>query len=230
MKKILAIILAALMLLTFVACDSANEETTTEEITTVAPETNAPTAETEGTDAAVAENAEALINATLEPFFATIAPLYGDEEHTPTADELKGYFMGGYYSEDESTVCQGAAKTVLFDNEMGMGVLMSNTLISAENMEKIDDAALFCGMNANNFTTFAYHVKNAADVEAMASAFEEAVTNNMWFCGFPEIYYAIQVGDYIIAGFGLEGQIQPMKDAIMATYTNASLICEGVIL
>ena len=67
MKKILAIILASLMLLTFVACDS-NEETTTEapEITTeaenVTTEAPAPTEEELAAAASVEAIAKALIN------------------------------------------------------------------------------------------------------------------------------------------------------------------------
>ncbi len=212
MKKILALILASMMLLTLVACGNTN--TTTDETTTEAPST-----------VVEVKSAEDMLNATVEAFLAEVAPLF-----ELSVEEVKEYFNGGYFSENEDTHCTGAAKVLPLDDEYAIGTLMSGTLISEANLEKIDDAAIFTGMNANNFTTFVYHVKNSADVATIASDFESVVTNNMWFCGFPEIYFAIQVGDYIFAGFGLEAQVNVMKTAIAATYENATVLCEGVIL
>ena len=213
MKKILALILASMMLLTLVACGNTNN-TSDEETTTEAPST-----------VVEVKSAEDMLNATVDAFLTEAAPLF-----EMPVEEVMAYFNGGYYGESEDTHCIGAAKVVPLDNEYAIGALMSGTLISEANLEKIDDAALFTGMNANNFTTFVYHVKNSADVATIASDFESAVTNNMWFCGFPEIYFAIQVGDYIFAGFGLEAQVNVMKTAIAATYENATVLCEGVIL
>ena len=227
MKKILALILASMMLLTLVACGNTNEENTTEEITTEAisnEENNNEENTTEENNTEV-KSAEEMLNATVESFLAEIAPLFGI-----TVEEVKEYFTGGYFGESEDTFCTGAAKVLPLDDEYAVGTLMSGTLISEENLAKIDDAANFTGMNANNFTTFVYHVKNSADVAGIASDFESAVTNNMWFCGFPEVYFAIQVGDYIFAGFGLEDQVNVMKTAIAAIYENATVLCEGVIL
>ena len=227
MKKILALILASMMLLTLVACGNTNEENTTEEITNEEIKNEENTTE-EITNEEInneVKSAEEMLNAAVDTFITEIAPLF-----ELSAEEVKDYFTGGYFGESEDTFCTGAAKVLPLDDEYAVGTLMSGTLISEENLAKIDDAANFTGMNANNFTSFVYHVKNSADVAGIASAFESAVTNNMWFCGFPEVYFAIQVGDFIFAGFGLEAQINVMKTAITATYENATVLCEGVIL
>jgi hypothetical protein len=227
MKKILALILASMMLFSFVACNNGNEENTTDVNTNeTTGEKNEITTEAPAEDV---KSAEEMLNATLDAFYAQVAPLFGSEDYAPTVEEVMAYYSGGYYSESEDTFVSGASKNIPLDDEMAIGALMSGTLISAENIEKIDDAALFFFMNANNFTTFVYHVKNEGDIATIAGDFESAVTNNMWMCGFPELYYAIQVGDFVFAGFGLESQITAIKSVITSTYENATLICEGVI-
>ena len=231
MKKILAIILASLMLISLVACGNGNNEETTTEAPVKNEETTLGGNEEITTEAPAEEtkSAEEMLNAVLDGFYDQVAPLFGSEEYTPSVDEVKSYYSGGYYGETEDTFCVGAAKNVPLDDEMAIGALMSGTLISTENIEKIDDAALFFFMNSNNFTTFVYHVKNEGDVATIANDFEGAVTTNMWICGFPELYYAIQVGDYIFAGFGLESQINAIKSVISSTYENATVVCEGII-
>lgn len=224
MKKILALILASVMLLTLVACGNTPE---TPDNTPETPDDTTQTPDDDTTPETPAEvkSAEDTLNVAVEAFLTAVAPLY----EMPVED-VKNYYDGGYYSENEDTHCKGAAKVLPLDDEFALGALMSGTLISEANVQKIDDAAIFTGMNANNFTTFVYHVKNSADVATIAADFESAVTNNMWFCGFPEIYFAMQVGDYVFAGFGLEDQVSLMKTAITATYENATVLCEGVIL
>lgn len=68
---------------------------------------------------------------------------------------------------------------------------------------KLDDAASLLHMlNQNTFTCGVYHVKNSADVEALAAKIKDNILARNWMCGFPEKLVIMTVGDYIVSVFG----------------------------
>ena len=144
MKKIFAMLLAALMVLSMVAC--GNTETTENNNTT--PETTVvPTTEA----AAVAESALEILE--------TVWALFGEDEQF--------FVMGG----DFEAMVDGAPGQVAAGN---VDFLTGNLIVPAEQTENITDAAsMIHGMNANTFTCAAYAVADAqAFATAMQSAIQ----------------------------------------------------------
>ncbi|MDO4673515.1 MAG: hypothetical protein Q4A76_11445, partial [Porphyromonadaceae bacterium] len=47
-------------------------------------------------------------------------------------------------------------------------------------------SSLIHAMNANTFTSAAFHIADAKNTEAFVSSLKDALLNNQWMCGFPE--------------------------------------------
>ena len=94
--------------------------------------------------------------------------------------------------------------------------------------DKIDDAAsLMHMMNANTFTSGAYHVTNADDVTAVCDALKENIMNRQWMCGFPETLIIVTVDDnYVISAFGNGQIIETFKNKITGVYSDATVVYE----
>ena len=145
MKKMLAMLLATLMVLSMVACGTTepaeNKDTTPE--TTVAPTTEATEAP------AVAESALEILE--------TVWAMFGEDQF---------YVIG-----DFDAMVDGAPGKVAVGN---VDFLTGNLIVPAEQTANITDvASLIHGMNANTFTCAAYAVADAqAFATAMQTAIQ----------------------------------------------------------
>ena len=84
---------------------------------------------------------------------------------------------------------------------------------------KLDDAASLLHMlNQNTFTCGVYHVKNSADVEAIAAKIKDNILARNWMCGFPEKLVIMTVGDYIVSVFGAAELISTFTAKLTASY------------
>ncbi len=161
-----------------------------------------------------------IIAGAYDKFAENLAPVMGI-----TADEAKQGFMGGYYDEnDETTLVQGGAGKLPVDNAN----VVSIGLIPEEALAMIDDVAMLQHpMMINFFACTAFRVADATSVTAVADALDAAIKDNMWMCGQPEGYFVITVDNFVISFYGLNDNIVPMKDALIATYANATVAHEG---
>ena len=93
---------------------------------------------------------------------------------------------------------------------------------------KIDDvASLMHMMNANTFTSGAYHVTNADDVQGVADALKESIMNRQWMCGFPETLIIVKVNDnYLVSAFGNGEIIETFKTKLTGVYADATVVYE----
>ncbi|MBO7276198.1 MAG: hypothetical protein J6V15_07495, partial [Clostridia bacterium] len=96
-------------------------------------------------------------------------------------------------------------------------------LVPEAEQAKIDAAGSFMHMmNANSFTCGAYHLTNAADVEAFAQTMNDTIMNNQWMCGFPETLYIAKVGtSNVVVMFGLNDAVNPVKTGLQDAYGEA---------
>ena len=80
--------------------------------------------------------------------------------------------------------------------------------IPAEVVTMLDDAAsLQHGMNVNNFSAMACHIKDDANMQAIIDAIKERTVNNQWICGHPDRLIIVTIGDeYLVTAFG-DGEI-----------------------
>jgi len=199
MKKIIAFLLAAIMVLSMAACgntagnivgnDASNEDGTPAE--TEAPAVNVP-----GSALEVLEN---------------IWAAYGDEEKFP--------IIGGNM-EAPVDGAPGNYDMAYAEN------LTWNLLVPADQLANVDQAATMIHMmNANTFTCGVVHMAAGADAAAFAAAMREAVQGNQWMCGFPEtLVIAVIGGEYVLVAFGVNDAMNPFQTHLAEAYADAEVL------
>ena len=95
---------------------------------------------------------------------------------------------------------------------------------------EIDDAASLMHMlNQNSFSCGVYHVKDSANVEALAGKIKENILARQWMCGFPEKLVILSVGNYIVSVFGAAELTDTFTAKLSAEYSLTKLLCDGPI-
>lgn len=179
MKKFFAIFMAALMLVTFVACSSDETEEKVDDTTVEA--TDEPAADETADDEAAED----------EP--AVDVP----ETDSAVLDILNTAFAA--YSAEEQSYFMAPAEIDISDTDM-----LTNTLACKTGASYIDAAAYYAHfMNLHNLTVTAYHVADAVNVSAFVDAMKADVESNQWICGFPEKFIIASVDtDCVVVAFG----------------------------
>lgn len=147
----------------------------------------------------------------------TIWDSYGDDDRFPAA--------GGDFSE-ENQVMDGPGRYGMDDASM-----VDSTLGLPEgSVSKVDDtASLMHMMNANTFTSGAFHVADSADVEAIADELRDNIQKRQWICGFPDKLVIMSVDDIIISAFGEEEIVNTFKAKTEAAYSNVKTLYDEPI-
>ena len=185
MKKILAFILAAVMVLSLAACaDKGSEGGAT---SPSGAQTNQPKSALE-----ILEKVWSKYS-TDEKFPAT----GGSEKHMK--DDKPGKF--------------DVSDAEALDFDLGFPKAQAS---------EIDDAASLMHMlNQNNFSCGVYHVKDSANVEALAGKIKENILARQWLCGIPEKLVILTVGDYIVSVFGAGELTDTFVAKLSAEYSSA---------
>ena len=209
MKKILAIILASLMIFALVACNETEKET---ETPTTAP-TEAPTEEpTEAPVVLDYANATELLTKVWNAL----------------SDEYKFMSFGGFMSE----MVNNAPGGYPLDNADAVAELSSMLYFPAEEAGKLVSASsLLHGMMLNNFTCGAYQFADAETAQAMAQTLTDAILNAHFMCGFPEkVTTVVAPRNYVIVVIGLgEFCVDPFVEAAVAAVEGAEVFADQVI-
>lgn len=94
----------------------------------------------------------------------------------------------------------------------------------------IDDAASFVHlMNANTFTSGAFHTTDDITVEDLATKLQENIQTREWMCGFPEKLLILSIGDYTVSAFGNGDLIEAFKTHVTTTFPDAKILVEEPI-
>lgn len=210
MKKLLALILAGLMIFMLAACgqepeknDGDAEETKNEQ--------NNETKEEEKNEAPKLEG----VNAPVDLLSAIW--------ETYDAETEKFFAMGGDF-ENPVDNAPGA-----FNLENKDAVV--SQLVCPDNASAMIDAAasLIHAMNANTFTGAAYHIKDGSDAAAFAEAMKTAIQGNRWMCGFPEKVLTAQITDeYVVVAFGNGEIIETFKGKLVTLYDFATVQVDAI--
>lgn len=197
MKKLLAFILAAMMVAACVACGNTAEKG----------------GETAGEESAVKveiADANEILTKTWEEYKASASadvqfPIAGGNVETMVMDAPAKF----------DVTLEGAKEVLLY-----------SYCIPTEAVDMTDDVATMMNMMmANNFTCGAYHVVDAANVETVVAGIKEATLNNQWMCGFPEKLIVVTVGEnYVVSAFGNGMVMDAFKTAITTVYGEAAVI------
>lgn len=198
MKKKIAMLLCAALMVTMVGCGGSQGTTEQNEAEVNETETNEA-----ATSVEVADSVELLTN---------VWTTYGEADKFPIS--------GGDYENmvSDSVGAFDVTKTEDLDSLLGM---------PAEGATMIDDAAsMMHMMNANTFTAGAYHLTDASNAQALADLLKDNIMNRQWMCGFPDTLLIASVGDYMVSAFGKADVMENFKTKLQAQYEVTEVIYE----
>ena len=205
MKKLIAMLLALVLVMGLVACGNNTDTTpsTTEG-------TEATTEGTEGTTGSVEDTTAAAV----EPNEATVV--------------FNNIWAG--YPEASAFFAMGGDMNNMVDNAPGNYSLTDEGLVSTFHLPEDQVANIAClsslmhGMMANNFTGAVYKLNEGADVTAFVDAMHESLANTQWLCGMPEkMLIAVIDTEYVFVAFGLNDILNPMQTAMTDAYADAEI-------
>ncbi|MBR4862987.1 MAG: hypothetical protein IKU07_00305 [Oscillospiraceae bacterium] len=213
MKKLIALLLALVLVMGLVACGNTTAPETTPAATTEAA--------TEATEE-VTEATEEILDTTpaAEPNEAT--KIYtAIWEKVPEANRFFG--MGG----DMTAMVDGAPGNYALEDE-GVSTVL---LIPADQIANITEiSSLMHGMMANHYTGSIVKMAEGADVAAYTAAMKEAIGSAQWICGMPEkSLIAVIDGQYVLAAFGLNDNIVSFENALAEAYPDAEIVSNDAI-
>ena len=151
--------------------------------------------------------------------------------------EILNTVWGSYAEDDKFAACGGDSSEENARSDapgvysIADAAVMDSALGFPEaSADKIDGAAsLMHMMNANTFTCGAYHVKNSADVSALADEIKTNIMQRRWMCGFPDKLTVASLGDYIVAFFGENEITDTFKANLISAYPSAHIVSEDAI-
>ncbi len=212
MKRILALVLAVMMVMALAACGGDKPTTTTAPNTTAAPETTAPeTTAPETTEGEIA--GPAATNSARDVLSAVWNNLPEDQK----------FFVGGG---EGANVVDGDAGVVTDE-----AYITAQLHLPEELLGQFDAAAsLIHGMNMNNMTVAAYHLVEGTDVNAFVESARTAIQGTHWMCGFPEQLIIATVGDVVVLHFGSLDNAETIKTNLLAVYPDAQILVDEAIM
>ena len=201
MKKLIALLLALVMVMALVACGAKNE--------TPAEDNNANVEQTP-------ETPDVVVPGSALEVLETIWGKYTDDEKFPT--------MGG----DMNNIVDGAPGAYGLEDVETLGVQL---LVPAEEVGNITEAAsLFHGMMLNNFSCGVFKVAEGVDAAAFAETMHNAVANARWMCGMPEKELIATIGgQYVLMVFGINDAVNPFEAKLTEAYPEATIVYSQAI-
>ncbi len=218
MKRIIAVLMVALLTFALAACGAKDDNTTTtteatETVTTVAPTEDV----TAGTDAVVVTD-----NAALN-ILNTVWAAYSENDPNffPAA--------GGDMLTEATTNWEGPAAF----GTTGEAAEAFEAMLHFPNasVSKLTSAAsMMHAMNANTFTCGAFQVADTAEIEALTAEIKTTIDGTQWMCGFPEKVLIVTVDDVIIACVGNTQLVDDFNAKLATAYTNATVVIDEAIV
>lgn len=244
MKKILSLLLAAVLLFSLAACGGKNDPAETEkpeQTETPAPtDTPKPTEKPEETaEPDETEPPEETPEPTPTPVQPTPAPTPAPTEAPSSSgsalDILNAAWsgmsddkfpaVGGDFSE-ENMVSDAPGKYALTDSAEADRTLGLPT----DWFDKVDDAAsLIHMMNTNTFTCGAFHAASADDAASLAAALKTNILARRWMCGFPDKVVILTADEYVISIFGYTDLVDSFAAQLVAN-AGASIVSDDPIV
>lgn len=133
-------------------------------------------------------------------------------------DETRNYF--GSIAED-GEMTQGVACELSLDDA---DVVRNMVTFPAGLIDSVDEAAVLSHMmNANTYTSAAFHLVNPEDAVTVAGTIMDTVTNNQWLCGFPQKLVIGQVENYIVYAYGNEELMQTFEQGLINSDSTATI-------
>lgn len=227
MKKIIALILAALMLaMPLTACNGNGEETTENPESTIAPETTLDPEATSEPDA-TQEETEPIMALPYTNAVELLQIIFEKYNAAQPTDDTKLYVSGGNVNNFETCNPEGPAAFVALDNED----YNQNLGIPATEADKIASAAsMFNMMNANTFNCFTVQLNDDVDADAFITTLKDNILARQWICGAPEkLVIAKAPGNCIVVVWGVVefgGIVDPVAQSFGTSVEGAEIVVE----
>ncbi len=229
MKKIIALLLAAVMLtltISLVSCGGNNNSTTTTEPgVTTTTNTNATTTSKTNTATTTTEATTTTTpDVPVTPAYANALELFNKIWGSYTDDDK--FPVGGGDEDHNSDEGPGA-----FDIEKNKESIKAYTHITDDLLATVknDAANLIHMMNTNTFSSAIFHLKDASTAEKFAKDYNSAIMGTHWICGSPEKVLVISVDEYVIVAFGYAELTDTFKAKCLAVDTSAKLLIDNAI-
>lgn len=221
MKRIIAVLMVALLTFALAACGAKDDNTTTTEATvettTVAVENDVVEDITNSTtDEVVTDNAALNILSTV---WATYSA--DDVNYFPAA--------GGDMLTEATTNWEGPAAF----GTTGEAAEAFEAMLHFPNasVSKLTAAAsMMHAMNANTFTCGAFQVADAADIDALTAEIKTTIDGTQWMCGFPEKVLIVTVDNTIIACVGNTQLVDDFSAKLQTAYANTTIAVDEAIV
>lgn len=197
MKKLLAIVLAALLLLSLAACAAKGETPDATDGTTAPDVTDAPN---------VTESIDPL------ELLTTVWNAYPEDERFAAV----GGDIGSENTKENEPGVFSVADISEVDRNLGYPSARGDCLEAA--------ASLIHMLNTNTFTAGAYQIKSGTDMDALAKDLVENIKSRQWICGFPDRLLVAYVGNCLIGVFGADDLVQTFETQLSAAYSNVVIV------
>lgn len=215
MKKITAIFLASVMMLTMLAGCTGGGTTPTE--------TTQPTQD------------------TTQPTQATTQPTAAPTEPEPvgTADSTAAQILSNIwsgYGDNERFACYGG--TVEHSVSDGPGDLdmtnieeiASKYLLPEDQLANVESgASLVHLMNSNIFTAAAFALKDGADGRAVAKALRDNIQKTQWLCGQPDHLLVAQAEGHLLMVFAAKENLDTFRQKLNTAYSGATILYDEAV-
>lgn len=215
MKKILAILLAASMVLSLAACGGNNDDPDTDSDPVNTADVNDDTV-TGAPDAPSAPESDE----EEEDALTILTKIW---EAYP-ADEEGNKFMtfGGDYNEENQV--ENAPGWHNTETEDDAAALDNGFGLPADMIDKVGRVAVMRHMlNVNTFTCSAYEVPVEDDVEAVCQGVRDGLMGRSYMCGWPEQLEVYTVGKHtVVCFFGAADIVSNFKEALTSVYGDSS--------
>ena len=213
MKKILALILAAIMLVSVVACTrDNNEDESKDDVQNETPDN--------GTEEPTEDEGSAIPEVSVTPLDA-LTTIWN-----ALPEDQRPFAMGGSFD----AMVDGMPGEFNLEMEEAALTLDSMTHYPEAQFDKLTGVAtIMHAMNANTFTGAAYSFADAETTTAMVDVIKEAVANTQWMCGFPEKLVIVNVSDTcLIVMFGAGEIIDPLANNAVELLSGTVVVDQGL--
>jgi len=219
MKKITAILLTMVMLLSLMAGCTGGNTGDTQPSTTPTQESTTPTQPTTQPTEATTMPTEAIPMGTASTTSAQILAKIWTE-----------------YAENERFACYGG--TVEHSVSDAPGDLdMTNTeeiitkyLLPADQLANVESgASLVHLMNSNIFTAAVFKLKEGADVRAAAKALRDNIQKTQWLCGQPDHLLVAEVEGHLLMSFAAKEAMDTFRQSLKTAYTETAIIYDEAV-
>lgn len=210
MKKLLAALLAAAMLLSLTACGNNDKPDETPDNSANVTDQETPDQDTPEQDTS-APDVEEPVYVPID-VLTTIWANYPEDAKFPAA--------GGEVMDGPGVLTGDYASAEYIDNLIA---------VPQAEAEKISEpACLMHMMNANTFTCGAYTV-DAADIEAITKSVNDNIMSRQWICGFPDKMFVATIGNCVIDAFGNAEIMDQFKTTLTSLYPDTVFVYESNI-